>query len=121
MAKKRLSLESNFPAAKRAGWEAVQAARKAALDAGEHTAETRLERIDDSRGYELPIDVQQENIGHQSGRIFYPQWYGRFFEYGTTYIHAQPFIRPAHRQMRKVFLAEMDGLDRFISRRAKVR
>lgn len=112
---------SNFPAAKKAGWEAVQAARKMALDAGEHEAERRLERVDDTRGYDLPINIEQENLGHQSGRIFYEPWYGRFFEYGTVRIRASPFMRPAHRKTRKVFLAEMEGLDRFISRRARVR
>lgn len=121
MAKNRTKLESNFPAAKKAAWENVQVARKMALDAGEAEAEKKLERIDDSRGYELPINIEQEYLGHQSGRIYYEPWWGRLFEYGTVRIPAAPFMRPAHRRMRKVFLGEMEGLEKFISRRAKVR
>lgn len=119
--KAKLKLVSRFPAAKEGAYDAVKNARRLALNAGEGEAEKRLERLDDTRGYELPIDVDQENIGHQSGRIFYDNWYGKFFEYGTTYIPASPFMRPASRKMRKVFLAEMgDKLEGFIGRRARV-
>jgi len=122
MAQSSIKLESNFPAAKKAAWETAQHARELALNMGEAEAEKRLERIDDTHGWELPIDVGQENIGHQSGRIFYEPWYGRFFEYGTTRIPASPFMRPAHRKMRKVYLAAMGGeLQRFINRKARVR
>ena len=89
---------------------------------GELEAEKRLERVDNTRGYNLPIDIQQETLGHQSGRIVYDPFYGKFFEYGTVYIQASPFMRPAHRKMRKKFLDEMgDNCEKFISRRASVR
>jgi HK97 gp10 family phage protein len=121
-AKNRVKLESRFPAVKEAAHDAVRAARDLALNVGEGEAEKRLERIDDQRGYELPIDIEQEHTGFQSGRIFYSQWYGRFFEYGTVRIPAAPFMRPAHRKMRKTFLASMgEDFDGFVKRRASVR
>jgi HK97 gp10 family phage protein len=122
MAKNHMRIESRFPAVKAAAHEAVRHARDKALDAGEHEAERKLELVDNSRGYDLPIDVGQENIGFQSGRIFYEPWYGRFFEYGTVRIPASPFMRPAHRKMRKVFKDDMgDNFENFVRRRARVR
>jgi len=121
-AKPTMRLESRFPAVKKAAYDTVKKSRDLALNAGEGEAEKRLERVDDTRGYELPIDVEQENIGHQSGRIYYEPWYGRFFEYGTVYIPAAPFMRPAHRKMRKVFKDTMaDDFEPFVRRRAQVR
>jgi HK97 gp10 family phage protein len=122
MARPRVKLESRFPAAKAAAHDAVRHARDLALNAGEGEAEKRLERIDDDRGYELPIDVKQENIGFQSGKIYYEPWYGRFFEYGTVRIPAAPFMRPAHRKMRKTFIEEMDdNFEGWVRRKARVR
>lgn len=122
MAQSRIKIVSRFPAAKAAAHEAVQQARDKALDVGEDEAERRLERIDDTRGYALPTDIQQEKTGHQSGLIRYPEWYGRFFEYGTTYIGASPFMRPAHRKMKKEFVERMgDNFEGFIRRRARLR
>lgn len=119
-AKPKMKLESRFPAVKAGAHDAVRAARTLALNAGEGEAEKRLERIDDTRGYELPIDIGQENLGFQSGRIFYTPWYGKFFEYGTVRIPAAPFMRPAHRKMRKTFLVAMDGtVEKFIKRRVR--
>jgi HK97 gp10 family phage protein len=120
--KPKVRLESRFPAAKAAAHALVRHSRDLALNAGEAEAEKRLERIDDTRGYDLPIDVEQETIGHQSGRIYYEPWYGRFFEYGTVRISAAPFMRPAHRRMRKVFIEEMGGnFQGWLSRRAFAR
>lgn len=119
MARNRVKLESRFPAVREAAHDAVRHARDHALNEGEHEAEKRLERVDDRRGYDLPINIEQEKTGFQSGKIFYDEWYGRFFEYGTVRIPAAPFMRPAHRKMRKVFLADLEGeLDGFIRRRA---
>jgi len=118
----RTHLVSNFPAVKKASYELVQKARDAALLVGENTANDRLEKADVTFGYDLPVDVSKENIGHQSGKIIYDHFYGRWFEYGTVHIHPQPFMRPAHRKMRKTFLgimgAEFQG---FVKRRAGVR
>lgn len=120
-AKNKLKLESRFPAVKEAAHETVRRARDLALNAGEGEAEKRLERIDDTRGYELPIDIKQENIGFQSGRIFYEPFYGKWFEYGTVRIPAAPFMRPAHRKMRKVFKDEMgDQFEKFVRRRVRL-
>lgn len=118
----RVKLESRFPAVKAAAHDAVREARDLALNTGESEAEKRLERIDDSRGYELPIDIQQEKTGFQSGRIYYEPWYGRFFEYGTVRIPAGPFMRPAHRKMRKVFVEKMgEDFEGWVRRKARVR
>jgi hypothetical protein len=122
MARPRMKLESRFPAVKVAAHDAVRRSRDLALNAGEGEAEKRLERIDDDRGYELPIDVKQENIGFQSGRIYYEPFYGKWFEYGTVRIPAAPFMRPAHRKMRKVFKDTMaDDFEGFVRRKARVR
>lgn len=121
-AKARLRIESRFPAVKQAAYEAVRAARDNALNVGEGEAERRLERIDDTKGYDLPIDVGQETLGHQSGRIFYEPWYGRFFEYGTVFIDATPFMRPASRKMRKRFIDDMAGdFEGWVRRKTRMR
>jgi HK97 gp10 family phage protein len=118
-AKSRIILRSNFPEAKRAMAGAVGAARDKALDVGEDEAETKLERLNDSRGYNLPTDIEQETQGEQSGRIIYPFFFGRFFEYGTVYIPASSFMRPAHRKMKKAFVDELgDQAPKWIRRKA---
>jgi HK97 gp10 family phage protein len=122
LAKNKVTLRSNFPAVKKAGHEVVAMARDLALNVGEGEAEKRLERIDDTRGYDLPIDIKQEKLGFQSGRIYYEPWYGRFFEYGTAHIPAASFMRPAHRKMRKVFIGAMGThFEGWVRRRAGVR
>ena len=99
-------------------YEAVRAARDHALDEGEAEAEKRLQRANDSRGWNLPGDIEQEKTGHQSGLIRYGDWFGKFFEYGTVYIAPAPFMRPAHRKMRRRFLDEMgDNAEPFIRRK----
>jgi HK97 gp10 family phage protein len=114
----KVRLESRFPAVKKAAYEVVQKARDEALDEGEQTANQRIERGNASRGYNLPADVEQENIGHQSGRIFYEHFYGKWFEYGTVFIPAMTFMRPAHRKMRKKFQDVMgDDFEKFVRRR----
>lgn len=115
MAKSKIKLYSDFPAAKKGAYDTVQVARKLALDAGEEVAKRKIE----ASPYDLhPEDVHQEFLGHQSGRVYFDQFYGHFFEYGTVYIHPSPFIRPAHRTMRKIFLGAMGhNLEKFISRR----
>jgi HK97 gp10 family phage protein len=100
-------LISRFPAAKKAAHELVVVARDAALLEGENTANDKLEATDVGRGYDLPVDVSKETIGWQSGKIVYDHFWGKFFEYGTVYIAAAPFMRPAHRKMRKTFITIM--------------
>lgn len=121
MARNRIKIENRFPAAKEAMWDAVRAARDNALGEGEHEAERRLERANDSRSYELEIDVQQEKTGFQSGRIVYVPFYGRWFEYGTVHIAAMPFMRPAARKMWKRFVSDLgDEAPKRIRRRARL-
>lgn len=117
----KMKLVSNFPAVKKASHDAIKNARDLAINAAEGEAEKRLERVDDTRGYELPIDIKQEHQG-LGGKIEYAPWYGRFFEYGTVYIPASPFMRPAHRKMRKVFKDTMaDDFEGFVRKKARVR
>jgi HK97 gp10 family phage protein len=123
MAKPKYRLESKIPQVKDSMHDAVRVAVDLALNTGEGEAEKRLERIDDTRGYELPIDIgQDKSAAGMTGRIFYEPWYGRFFEYGTARIQAGPFMRPANRKMRKQFLETMGPtFEGFVKRRARVR
>jgi hypothetical protein len=121
VARPRTRLVSKIPEVKGAMKDAVRDSVKLALNVGEGEAEKRLERIDDTRGYELPIDIGQES-GDMSGKIFYAPFYGKWFEYGTARIPAGPFMRPAHRKMRKACLHAMpDTFEGFVKRRARVR
>jgi HK97 gp10 family phage protein len=117
----KITMKSNIRAVKKAAHGGVDEAIKKALDAGEAEAEKRLERVDDTKGYNLPIDISQEH-GPLNGKIEYAEWYGRFFEYGTVFIPASPFMRPAHRKMRSVFKSVMaDDFEGYIRRHAGVR
>lgn len=123
MAKPRVKLVSKIPQVKDSMHDAVRASVALALNVGEGEAEKRLERIDDTRGYELPIDIgQSKTAGGMGGRIFYDPWYGVIFEYGSPNIPAASFMRPANRKMRKAFLASMpETFEGFVKRRARVR
>jgi HK97 gp10 family phage protein len=121
VARPRVRLESNFAEVKKAAGDTVDQAVRLALNVGEGEAEKRLERIDDTRGYELPIDIVQQKW-RNGGKIIYEPFYGRWFEYGTVRIPAAPFMRPAHRKMRKVFVGVLsDSFDGWVRRRARVR
>jgi HK97 gp10 family phage protein len=123
MAKPKYRLDSKIPQVKDSMHDALRVAVELALNTGEGEAEKRLERIDDTRGYELPIDIGQDKTdGGKGGRIFYEPWYGGFFEFGTPTIPAASFMRPANRKMRKTFLATMpETFEGFVKRRARVR
>jgi HK97 gp10 family phage protein len=123
MAKPKYRLESKIPQVKDSMHDAVRVAVELALNTGEGDAEKRLERIDDTRGYELPIDIgQDKSDAGMTGKIFYEPWYGRFFEFGTPTIPAASFMRPANRKMRKQFLGTMGPtFEGFVKRRARVR
>ena len=70
MAKNRLTIDSNFPAVKKAGGETVQASRETWLAVGKDTAEAKANDTAATRGYALQVGVEGERIGHQSARIF---------------------------------------------------
>jgi hypothetical protein len=117
----KITLKSNIRAVKKAAHGGVDASIKKAVDAMEAEAEKRLERIDDTKGWDLPIDIGQEH-GPLYGKIEYEPWWGRFFEYGTVFIPGQGFMRGAHRKGRKVFKDDMgDNFEGYIKRRAGVR
>ena len=132
MAKKnRIIIESNFPAAKKVGWETVQEARELWKHTGSQSAEEKVMKDSATRGYALQVGVGSENVGHQSARFFpvtfssrwgSDPWFLRFFEYGTVFIKAMPFVRPAARKADKAFVAAMGNrLEGTIRRRASVR
>lgn len=102
-------MRSRFKEAANWADDKTEDAVKHAVDAGEREANIRLERANSQRGYNLPADVDGSSFG-KSGKIEYPEFYGRFFEYGTVYIDAMPFMRPGHRKMRAVFKSEMGDL-----------
>ena len=127
MARSRMTIQSSFPAAKKAAWETVQQAREVWLEVGQETAESRANDQAATRGYELQVGVEKERLGHQSARIFAAThsskwgsdpWFLRFFEYGAVHIPAMPFMRPASRKANKAFVAVMgDQLEGNIRRR----
>jgi hypothetical protein len=123
MARPRTKLVSRIPQVKDSMHDAVRVATELALNVGEGEAEKRLERVNDQRGYELEIDIgQDKSASGMTGKIFYEPFYGKWFEYGTVRIPAASFMRPAHRKMRKTFLATMpDTFEGFVKRRARVR
>ncbi len=131
MAKNRVSIQSNFPAVKKAGWETVQEARELWMEVGQETAQDKADSQAATRGYNLSIGIGKERIGHQSARIFATghsekwgddPWWTRFFEYGTVGIAPMPFIRPAARKANKAFVVAMGAhLEGKIRRKASVR
>lgn len=119
MAKNRVVIRSEFPAVKKAGYETVQAAREIWKQVGAETAEEKASTQAATRGYALQVGVGSENIGFQSARIFPTThtstwgddpWILRFFEYGTVFIPAMPFMRPAARKANKAFTTAMGTL-----------
>lgn len=126
-----MTIQSNFPAVKRAAWETVQEARELWLEVGQETAQDKVDSQASTRGYNLSIGIGKERLGFQSARIFTTAhsekwgddpWWTRFYEYGTVYIPAMPFIRPAARKANKAFVAKMGAqLEGKIRRKAAVR
>lgn len=116
MARKQMTIQSSFPAVKKAAWETVQIARERWLDVAEDTAQSRVEDQAATRGYELQVGIEGERIGFQSARIFAAThssrwgndpWFLRFFEYGAVHIAAMPFMRPAARKANREFVSVM--------------
>ena len=130
-AKNRIVLVNEFPAAHKAAWETVQAARERWLAVGADTAEEKAQSGAGTHGYNLQVGIAKERLGHQSARIHAvthsskwgdDPWFLRFFEYGSVNIQAMPFMRPAERKAKKAFLevmgSQMEGKIRRKTRRA---
>ena|SRR5699024_2949531 len=47
-----------------------------------------------------------------SGEVTVGMNYGPYVEYGTRFMDAQPFMRPAHREQRPIFLNDLRNLIR---------
>lgn len=108
----RIVVVSRFRQAREWADDKTEDAVEKAIDEGEKAANIRLERANSQRGYNLPASVEKSKIGKHGGQIEYPEFYGRFFEFGTVYIDAMPFMRPGHRKMRAAFKREMGHLFR---------
>jgi hypothetical protein len=131
MAQSKIRIENRFPAAIEAGYETVQFARTLALREGKDTANNKIAAGAARRNYEElgeSMRVESEEIGFQSGKIYVetqsdkwgtdPFW-ARYFEYGTTFIPAMPFMRPGARAMKKTFVGAMGTyFEGFVSRSA---
>lgn len=118
----KTKLVSRFPQAKKGGHDALDNAITEALVVGQEEAQARLGRS----GHDVnPFNVHKKHFKTadgdlEGGMIFVhsDHWYYRFFETGTVFIKATPFMRPAHRRMRKSFEAEMgEKFEGFVSRR----
>jgi len=122
-------IQNNFPAVKEAAHELVQEARLAWIETGKQVSNKRFQNGAATRGYALQGVIEGETIGFQSARIYIvghsekwgdDPWFFRFFEYGTVYITAMPFIRPGARAANKVFMAMMGTqLDRKIRMKSR--
>lgn len=106
----KIIIQSRFRQAGDHARKQTHEAVEKALDEGEKAANIRIERANSQRGYNLPAAVEKQGTSYHSGLIEYPEFFGRFFEYGTVYIDAMPFMRPGHRKMRSTFKKEMGDL-----------
>ncbi len=98
----KIKLTSNFRAVKGASDDAVKELIGKATDKMHDTAQLKMQRVVEKRGYELnPGDIEKEK-SDKDGKITYGKWYGHFFEYGTVFISPMPFMKPGHRAGRKV-------------------
>lgn len=121
MAKNKVRLESNFRKVLQASDLATAELIARATDRMQEVAAERLDRSSGRRGYNLSGSDITKEIRPKDGRISYPHWYGRFFEYGTVRITAMPFMRPGHRAGRKTIRLAPEVFDRWFKRRARVR
>lgn len=110
MAQNRVVLRSRFKEAIDWADDKTKDAVDKALDAGEREANIRIEKTNARRGYNLPADVTKHETGTKGGYIEHPRWEMRFFEFGTVFIDAAPFMRPGHRKLRSVFKDETGDL-----------
>jgi HK97 gp10 family phage protein len=123
--KPKVKFTSRFPEAKKGGHDGVAHAVKAATADGRDEAVKRIGKARSVRGYKLDPGIIREKHfkgGVEGGMVFVPSdhWYYRFFETGTVYIPATPFMRPANRKMRKTFTEKMgEDFEPFIRKRVR--
>jgi HK97 gp10 family phage protein len=124
--RKKTKFESRFPEAKKGAHEAVGRAVEEALIQGQETAREKIGKARNAHGYDLdPFQIRRKHFKDatgdvEGGMVFVhsDKWYYRFFETGTVYIPATPFMRPAHRVMRKAFENEVgDKFEGYVRRR----
>lgn len=114
MAKKPMEIRYEFKPLEDIAKDTIDEARELWMEVGQETAESRANQQASSRGYALQVGVGKERLGFQSARIWATThsekwgddpWFLRFFEYGTTYIPAMPFMRPGAKKANKAWLA----------------
>ncbi len=125
MARSKTKLTSKLPQAIAGMHDAFDDAVKEALIVGQEVAQSKLEKT----GYDVdPFAVWKKHFKRadgtlEGGMIFVhsDKWYYKFFETGTVYIRATPFMRPAHRKMKATFLTLIgDKAEPAIRKRAKL-
>jgi hypothetical protein len=132
MAKTVVRVKANFKKAAKAGDEIVAKAVAEAIKEGEKTAKNRIELNSAGRGYNLDSSLVQSEVStavgsfsgfmNTSGRIWVEDFWWRFFEYGTLYIPAMPFLRPAAGRAGHVFTRIVtDNLPKEIEAKAGVK
>jgi HK97 gp10 family phage protein len=119
--KNKTKLISNFPEVKRAAREVTEFAVRQAVSEGQDKAKERIDSLGGKRGYNLDSSKVNKQVLMENGKIWLDEFYWRWFEYGTVHIAAMPFLRPAHRAMRKTFMDTMkDDFEGWVKRRARV-
>jgi hypothetical protein len=120
--KNRVVLRSNFRAVKGAGHDALAELIEKATDEMERTATTKISQASERRGYNISTEHLEAGHSDDDGWIRFTQFWGRFFEYGTVYIAAMPFMRPAHRAGRKVIKTDASHVfQKWFNRKARIR
>jgi len=129
---KRFLLEQHFPAVKKAASDTMQRAQKVWSQVGVEEGERLASSQGAARGYDnLDISVEVVNPHRNTVALSAEAsstkwgddpWFLRFFEYGTVYIPAMPFLRPASRRANKAYvLTVVNDLEANIRRKASVR
>jgi hypothetical protein len=116
--KMKFVVKSELPAVKSAVGDFCSQARDKALKAGVAAANDSLKSTNAAKDYNLPVDVTSQTDGKKKGAIGYPHFYGGWFEYGTVFIGAVPFIRPGGQAMAKAFQQEtQDNVENAVAKK----
>lgn len=82
-----------------------------ALKVGEQDAKAHLTPGHGVDTGEMKAGITSRKHGKKEGQVVNPASYGRYVEYGTTFMEAIPHMRPAARKMGDTFIEEMKDLE----------
>jgi hypothetical protein len=128
----KLIVESRFPQVKKAAQDTMQRAQKVWSQVGVEEAERLAASQAANRGYDN-LDISVEVVqGRGNTLALTPTadslkwgddpWWIRFFEYGTVFIPAMPFLRPAASRANKAYgLTVLNDLEKNIRKKASVK